>query len=121
MNTYLTRCTPHAQALRYSILDFHLTVCLDAPKTEVAYTYVSPNGFSSRIVHIIVRATLGYRVLECSILDNLLFSDYVPLKIRLDLNIDHVLERNYCNRLPWHKTSTERIDQYRSDLEFKLS
>ena len=31
-------------ALRNFILDFNLTVCIDAPETEVAYTYVSPNG-----------------------------------------------------------------------------
>ena len=43
---------------------------------------------------IIVTATLGHRVLECSIIDNLLFSDHVPLKIRLDLNVDHMFERN---------------------------
>ena len=60
-------------------------------------------------------------VLECSIIDNLLFSDHVPLKIRLDLNVDHMFERKYFHRLAWHKTSTERIDQYRSDLEYKLS
>ena len=60
-------------------------------------------------------------VMECSIIDNLLFSYHVPLKIRLDLNVDHMFERKYCHRLAWHKTGTERIDQYRSDLEYKLS
>ena len=65
-------------------MDFNLIACIDAQKAEVAYTYVSPNGFSSRVEHFIVTVTLGYRVLECSIIDNLLFSDYVPLKIRLD-------------------------------------
>ena len=59
-------------------------------------------------------------VLECSIIDNL-FSDHVPLKIRLDLNVDHMFERKYCHRLAWHKASTERTDQYRSDLENNLS
>ena len=58
---------------------------------------------------------------ECSIIDNLLFSDHVPLTIRLDLNIDHMFERNYCHRLAWHKACTEWIDQCRSDLESKLS
>ena len=55
-------------------------------------------------------------MLECSIIDNLLFSDHVPLKITLDLNVDHMFEREYCHGLAWHKTSTERIDQYSSDL-----
>ena len=121
MNTDLTRSTPHAHALMNSILDFNLSVCIDAPKVEVAYTYVSPNGFISRIEHFVVTVKLGHRVLECYIIDNLVFSDHVPLKIRLDLYVDHMLERNYCHMLPWHKASTERIGQYRSDLECKLS
>ena len=66
-------------------------------------------------------APMGQLVLECSIIDNLLFSDHVPLQIRLDLNVDNMFERNYCHRLAWYKASTERIDQYRSDLECKLS
>ena len=63
--------------------------------------YVSPNGFSSRIDHFMVTARMGQRVLECSFIDILLFSDHVPLKvkIRLDLNVDHMFERNYCHRL----------------------
>ena len=44
----------------------------------------------------------GLGVLECSIIDNLLFSDHIPPKIRLDLNVDHRLERNCCHRLAWH-------------------
>ena len=88
----------------------------------MAYTYVSPNGFSYRIDHfVMVTATMGQNVLECSIKDNLLFPDHVPHKIRLDLTVDHTFERKYCHRLAWHKASTERIDQYRTDLDYKLS
>ena len=50
-----------------------------------AYTYVSPNGFSSKIYNFIVTATMGRRELECSIIDNLLISDQVPLNVRLDI------------------------------------
>ena len=85
------------------------------------YVYVSPNGFTLELIIFIVMATLGQRVLECSIIDNLLFSDRVPLKIRLDLNVDHMLERNCCQRLVGHEASTERIEQFWSDLECKLS
>ena len=87
----------------------------------MTYTYVSPNGFSSRIDHIMVTATMGRGVLECSIIDNLLFSDHVPIKIRLDLNVDHMFERNYFHRVALYKDSTEGIGQYRSALEYKLS
>ena len=38
----------------------------------MAYTCVSPNGFSSGIDNFMVMATMGQRVLECSIIDNLL-------------------------------------------------
>ena len=41
--------------------------------------------------------------------------------MRLDLNVDHMFERNYYHRLAWHRASTDRSDQYRSDLEYKFS
>ena len=41
MNTDLARSTPHAHAFRNFILDFNLTVCIDAPEAEEVYTYVS--------------------------------------------------------------------------------
>ena len=66
-------------------------------------------------------ANLGQKELECAIINNVLFSDHVPLKVRLDINVDHVFERNYCRKLAWHKASTELINQYSSDLEYKLS
>ena len=119
INTDLTRNTPHAYALRNFISDFNLTVCMDAP---VPYTYVSPNGLTFRIYNFLTTANLQQKVLECAIIDNLLFSDHVPLKVRLDINVDHMFERNYCRKLPWHKaSSTELFNQYSSDLEYKLS
>ena len=36
MNIYLVRNTLHGHALRNFILDFNLTVCIDAPEAEVA-------------------------------------------------------------------------------------
>ena len=121
MNTDLTRSTPHAHALRNFILGCNLIVCIDEPGVKVAYMYVSQNGFSYRIYNFIVTATLGQSVLECSIVNNLLLYDHVPLKIRLVLNVAHKLESNYCHRLAWHKAISGRIGQYKSDLECKLS
>ena len=121
MNTDLTRNTPHAYALRNVISDFNLTVCIDAPDAQVPYTYVSPNDLTSRIDSFLTTANLGHKVLECAIIDNLLFSDHVSLKVRLDINVDHMFERNYCRKLAWHKVSTELINQYSSDIEHKLS
>ena len=63
-NTDLARSTPHAYVLRNFILDFNLTVCIDVAEAEVACTYVSPNGFSSRIDSFIVIIALGQRVLD---------------------------------------------------------
>ena len=77
--------------------------------------YLTSDSLRSRMDHFIVTATLGQKVLECLIIDNLLFSDHVPLKIRLDLNVDHMFERNYCHGLSWHEASTEQIDQYKSE------
>ena len=80
MNTDLTTNTPHAHALRDFTSDFNLTVCIDAPDAQVPHTYVSPNGLTSKIDNFLTTANLGQKVLECAIIDNLLFSDHVPLK-----------------------------------------
>ena len=102
------------------LYDFNLTVCLDAPDAQVPCTYVSPNGLTSRIDNFLTTANLGQKILECAIINNLLFSDHVPLKVRLDINVDHMFERNYCRKLAWHKASTELINQYSSDLLFTI-
>ena len=84
---------------------------------------LSSLGSSSRIDHYIVTSTLSDNLLECSIIDNLLFSDHVPLKIRLDLTVENVSikEVTYCSRVAWNKASSESIDRYRDDVELKLS
>ena len=38
---------------------------------------------------------------------HLLFSDHVPLTVMLDINVDHVFERNYCRKLAWHKAKLQ--------------
>ena len=121
LNTDLTRNTPHAYALKKFISDFNLTVCIDAPDAQVQYTYVSPNGLTSRIDHFLTTANLGQKVFKCPIIDNFLFSDHVPFKVRLDINVDQMFERNYCRKLAWYKASAELINQYSSDLQYKLS
>ena len=85
--------------------------------------YVSALGSSSRIDHFIVTSALSDNILQCSIIDNLLFSDHEPLKIRLDLTVENVSikERTYCSRVAWNKASAESIDRYRDDVELKLS
>ena len=109
--------------MRQFLSDFNYTACIDTPISEVPYTYVSALGSSSRIDHFIVTSALSDNLLECSIIDNLLFSDHVPLKIRLDLTVENVSikERTYCSRVAWNKASSESIDRYRDDVELKLS
>ena len=121
MNTDLTRNTPHAYAERNFISDFNITVCIDARDAQVPHTYVSPNSLTSRIYNCLTTANLGKKVFECAIIDNLLFSDHVPFKVRFGINVDHIFESNYCRKLAWHKASTEHINQYSSDSEHKLS
>ena len=58
------------------ISDFNLTVCIDAPDAQVPYIYVSPNSLTFRIDNFLTTASLGQKVLECAIIDNLLFSDH---------------------------------------------
>ena len=123
MNTDLNRSTPHTNAMVRFINDFNLVVCIDAPIADVAYTYASAMGASSRIDHFFVTSTLADNILECSIVDNLLYSDHTPLKLKLDLSLDHAsfAERAYCDRVAWDKVSTEQKEQYKSVVGDNLS
>ena len=40
-------------------------------------------------VFFVIAANLGQYILECLITYNVLFSEHVPLKIRLGVNVDH--------------------------------
>ena len=81
---------------------------------SICIPFVSSNAFTSNIYHILITDNLEKNVLKCSITNYLLFSDQVPLKERLDTNVDH--ERNHSHKLAWHKASTELINQYRCIL-----
>ena len=81
--------------------------------------YVSSNDFTSRIYHILITDNLEKNVLKCSTTNNLLFSEQVPLKVRLDTNVDH--ERNHSHKFAWHNASMELINQYGRVIENKLS
>ena len=63
--------------------------------------YASATAASSRIDHFFVTSTLADNILECSIVDNLLYSDHTPLKLKLYLSLDHAsfTERAYCDRV----------------------
>jgi len=44
-----------------------------------------------------------------SVRDNLLFTDYVALNVRFDINVNHMFERNYIHKLAWHKASRNSL------------
>ena len=94
MNNDLASSTLHAHALRNFILDFNLTVCIDAPVSEVAYTYVSPNGFSYRTYNFYSHSYNGTEGVGMFYYKQFV-SHHVPLTIRL--NMDDMFERNYCH------------------------
>ena len=98
------------------MLYYNLTVCIQVPNAQVPYkpTYVSPNGFTSRIDFF----NHGYFRTDCSrmfysITNNSLFSDYdVALNVRFDINVDdYMFERNYSHKLASHKANTELVNQ----------
>ena len=68
-------------------LDLNLTVCIDMPEMKMSPKYASLNGFTSRVDHCLITANLGQNVLACSTTDNVLFSDHVPIKNKVEIQM----------------------------------
>ncbi len=71
----------------------------------------------------VVDSCCYHSVLDCSIIDNHLHSDHVPVTVTFDIDVVHntVLERTYVTRVAWHKASNDHIDKYKTRLDMLLS
>ncbi len=94
LNTDCVRISPHALELNQCVEDCDFNVCIDSPIPDVPYTFINSNGAKSRIDHFLVSDHLSECVSECCNIDNHLFSDHVPLKLTLDVNIEHTYTNN---------------------------
>ncbi len=62
-------------------------------------------------------------VSECWIIDNHICSDHVPLKLTLDMNIEHncTKERPFNVRTAWYKATDDDIAVFKKRLDVKLA
>ncbi len=62
-------------------------------------------------------------VIDCSIIDDHLHSDHLPVMLSLDFNINHsvVSKRPHVVKKAWHKANDCHIDMYKSKLNEQLS
>ncbi len=74
--------------------DCDLQVCIDMNIADAPYTYIEAN-FTSKLDHFLVSQNLADCVLDCSLIDNHLHSDHVPVTVTFAIDVVHntVLER----------------------------
>ncbi len=58
-------------------------------ESKVPYTYIGPNGNTSHIDHLLISDIMSESVIDCSIIDDYLLSDHLPVMLSLDFNISH--------------------------------
>ncbi len=89
---------------------------------NVPYTYIGANS-TSKLDNFLISQNLADCVLDCSIINNHLHSDHVPVTVTFDIDVVHntELERTYVTRVAWHKASNDYIDKYKTRLDMLLS
>ncbi len=121
LNTDLSRSSPHSIALNDCINDLNMVTCIYLELAEVPYTFIGPKS-TSRIGNFLVSSAIGNSVVACDIIDNYLFSDHVPVKLVLDLCVEHfgIKDRPHCSKTAWWKASEPQLAQYKQNLQTNL-
>ncbi len=83
LNTDLSQASPHTQALPEFVRNYQMGVCIEM---DQAYTYISPNGDTSKMDHVIVSSNIFDHIVSCNIIDSI-HSDHVPIKTVIELEI----------------------------------
>ncbi len=98
-------------------------MCIDMNKSKVPYTYIGPNGNTSRIDHFLIYDIMSEYVIDCSIIEDDLHSDNLPVMLSLDFNFSHsaVSKRSHVVKKAWHNANDCHIDMYKSKLNEQLS
>ena len=123
MNVDFNRSSPHTRILDDFIEDFNLYTCTGLPNANVQYTYINPNDVTSKIDHFFVTESVRSLTLECSIIDNDLYSDHVPLYLKFHIDVLHVPEQKqpFTAKQAWHKASEQDVNLYKDRLDDLLS
>ncbi len=126
LNTNLSRTSPHTQALSEFVRNYHMGVCIEMNQANVPYTYISPNGDTSKVDHVIVSSNISDHIVSCNIIDSI-HSDHVPIKTVIELEIpirpfsgnvsDSGIRDPY---LAWHRTEDQHINAYKQLLYHQL-
>ncbi len=122
LNTDTSRTSPHTRELLQCVVDCCLSMCIEMNESKILYTYIVPNGNSSRIDNFLISDIMSESVIDCSIVDDHLHSHHLPVKLSLDFNITHsaVSKRPHVVKKAWHKANDCHIDMYKSKLNEQL-
>ncbi len=117
-----SRTSPHTRELLQCVVDCCLTMCIDMNESKIPYTYIGPNGNTSRIDHFLISDITSESVIDCSIIDDHLHSDHLPVILSLDFNINHsaVSKRPHVVKKAWHKANDCHINMYKSKLNEQM-
>ena len=119
-NTDTSRNSSHVNEFQRFVNENSYNVCIDNVESNVPYTFIG-NDCSSRIDHFLVSDALK-DVSVCSIIDNHLYSDHVPLVLTIDYDVSHYpsVPRKFRQKIAWHKVTDEDIKLYKSKLDYYL-
>ena len=119
-----SRSSPNTPVLSDFLTDFNLYTCINLPNTNALYTFINYNNSTSRIDHFLfVSESFSRAVDNCNIINNHLFSDHVPLRLDLLINVDYitVTSRPFSVKQAWYIATQCDIDTYKTRLDDILS
>ncbi len=64
LNTDLSRVRPHTQALSEFVRNYQMVVCIEMDHANLPYTYISPNGNTSKVDHDIVSSNISDHIVS---------------------------------------------------------
>ena len=123
MNVDLSRTSPNSGMLTDFITDFNLLPCIDLSQSNVPYTFIDRTNNTSRIDHFFISSVLQENIIECSIIDNHLYSDHIAVKLCLQIDMNYIVEidRPYSVKQAWYKASDADIAHYQLKLDDHLN
>ncbi len=127
LNTGLSWASPHNQALSEFVRNYQMGVCIEMDQANVPYTYISPNGDTSKVDHVIICSNISDHIVSCNIIDSI-HSDPVPIKTVIELEIPirpssgNVSDSGILDPyVAWHRAEDQHINAYKELLHHQLS
>ena len=125
LNTDIRRNSPQSHCLKDFASENELHFCVHSPNVNVPYTYINyANSVNSSIIdHFIISGNLIEFLQNVQIVDNTLFSDHVPLCVRIGVNLRYNKTKTpiYTKKVSWKKAKSEDIHSYQNVLDQMLA